>query len=84
MTVLFISEQTSHIGGVAGLQVVNVLVDNERMRMTRRPRYAVVALTNHWRVIDGTPYRECRMLDRRTGQVRMMSVRDELLPAVAA
>jgi hypothetical protein len=52
--------------------------------MTRRPRYAVVALTNHWRVIDGTPYRECRMLDRRTGQVRMMSVRDELLPAVAA
>lgn len=47
------------------------------MKITR-PRYTVVALTNHWRVIDGEFYRDCTVRDRR-GNVRAMAVRDELL-----
>jgi hypothetical protein len=60
---------------------MNVLGDNERMR--NRPRYSVVALTNHWRVIDGEYYRDCTVRDLRTGAVRSMGVRDELLRGVA-
>lgn len=61
---------------------MNELVDNERMKLNR-PRYSVVALTNHWRVIDGEFFRDCTVRDRRTGAVRTMGVRDELLGGVA-
>jgi hypothetical protein len=61
---------------------MNELGDNERMNLTR-PRYSVVALTNHWRVIDGEFYRDCTVRDRRTGAVRTLGVRDELLRGVA-
>jgi hypothetical protein len=51
--------------------------------MRNRPRYTVVALTNHWRVIDGDFYRDCTVRDLRTGAQRVMGVRDELLAGVA-
>jgi hypothetical protein len=67
---------------VSSTQDVNVLVDNERMKI-RPPRYSVLSLTNHWRVIDGEFYRDCTVRDRRTGAVRTLGVRDELLGGVA-
>lgn len=62
--------------------MLNVLVDTERMKRNR-PRYTVVAVSQHWRVIDGDFYRDCTVRDLRTGTVRSMGVRDELLRGVA-
>jgi hypothetical protein len=48
-----------------------------------RPRYSVVALTNHWRIIDGEYFRDCTVRDLRTGAVRTRPVLDDLLRGVA-
>lgn len=63
------------------LQVLNVLVDTERMKKNR-PRPTVLALSQHWRIVDGVIYRDCTVRTA-TGEVRVMGVRDELLQGVA-
>lgn len=59
-----------------------MLGDNERMKSTR-PRYTVVEMSQHWRIIDGEFYRDCTVRDLRTGAVRTRPVHDELLRGVA-
>lgn len=56
------------------------MVDNEHMMrlLNRRPRTTVLELSQHWRVIDGTIYRDCLVRDRR-GELRTVGIRDELL-----
>jgi len=51
--------------------------------MRNRPRYSVVEMSQHWRIIDGDFYRDCTVRDLRTGAVRTRPVRDELLRGVA-
>lgn len=48
-----------------------------------RPRYTVVETSQHWRVVEGEFYRDCTVRDLRTGALRVMGVRDELLRGVA-
>lgn len=45
--------------------------------------FRVVQLTQHWTIEHGTYYRDC-VVELEDGTRRLVGVRDDLLPAVAA
>jgi len=55
-------------------------------RRRRRPAaksYEIIQPTQHWRIVEGTYYRDCwvRFSD---GRLQLRGIRDDLVPAVAA
>jgi hypothetical protein len=60
---------------------MNATVDAPRIAVV--PDLRVVQVTQHWTIEHGTFYRDC-VVELEDGTRRLVGVRDDLLPAVAA